>query len=55
VGKTYRKTTTEKIRKKKQQKWKNFNIKRRIRRELEDYENQEKVSTLSDDYLSANS
>jgi hypothetical protein len=55
VGKTYRKTTTEKLRKKKQQKWKNFNIQRNIQRELVDYENQEKVSELSDDYLSANS
>jgi len=47
VGKTYRKTKTER-QKEKNHKWKAFRVKRKIIRELEDYENEKEVSELSD-------
>ncbi len=47
MGKTYRKTKTER-QKEKNYKWKAFRVKRKIIRELEDYENEKEVSELSD-------
>ena len=54
MGKTYRKTKTER-QKEKNHKWKAFRVKRKIIRELEDYENEKEVSELSDEYLQADS
>ena len=47
MGKTYRKMSTEKKRKKKEQ----FNIQQKIQKDIEDYENQKEMSELSDEHL----
>ncbi len=47
MGKTYRKTKTER-QKEKNHKWKAFRVKRKIIRELEDYENEKEESVLSE-------
>jgi|TARA_B100000959_G_scaffold11326_1_gene11348 hypothetical protein len=54
VGKTYRKTKTER-QKEKNHKWKAFRVKRKIIRELEDYENEKEVSELSDEDIETHS
>ncbi|MDP7367830.1 MAG: hypothetical protein QGH83_11300 [Candidatus Pacebacteria bacterium] len=54
MGKTYRKTKTER-QKEKNHKWKAFRVKRKIIRELEDYENEKEVSELSDEDIETHS
>tara|TARA_Y100000294_G_scaffold32749_1_gene28148 strand:- start:5 stop:169 length:165 start_codon:yes stop_codon:yes gene_type:complete len=54
VGKTYRKTKTER-QKEKNHKWKAFRVKRKIIRELEDYEKEEEMSELSDEDIETHS
>jgi|TARA_Y100000310_G_scaffold294780_1_gene325538 hypothetical protein len=54
VGKTYRKTKTER-QKEKNHKWKAFRVKRKIIRELEDYENEKELSELSDEDIETHS
>jgi len=54
VGKTYRKTKTER-QKERNHKWKAFRVKRKIIKELVDYENEKEVSELSDENLEADS
>jgi len=51
VGKTYRNAIKDRPRKKKQRALKRFMHKRKIQRELDDYENQKEMSTLPDDNL----
>jgi len=57
VGKTYRKMTTDKSKQKKKQKriWKKFQIRNELKKVIDDYENEEEVSELSDEYLQADS
>jgi len=54
VGKTYRKTKTER-QKERNHKWKAFRVKRKIIKELVDYENEKEVSELPDENLEADS
>ncbi len=54
MGKTYRKTKTER-QKERNHKWKAFRVKRKIIKELVDYENEKEVSELSDENLEADS
>ncbi len=54
MGKTYRKTKTER-QKEKNHKWKAFRVKRKIIRELEDYENEKELSELSDEDIETHS
>ena len=55
MGKTYRKDVSERSKKKKRQKriWKKFHIRNELKRVVHDYENEEEVSELSDEYLQA--
>ena len=57
MGKTYRKMSTEKSKSKKRQKriWKKFQIRNELKRVVHDYENEEEVSELPDEYLQAGS
>ena len=57
MGKTYRKMSTDKSKNKKRQKriWKKFQIRNELKRVVHDYENEEEVSELSDEYLQADS
>lgn len=57
MGKTYRKMSTDKSRSKKRQKriWKKFQIRNELKEVIQDYENKEEVSELSDEYLQAGS
>ncbi len=57
MGKTYRKMSTDKSNNKKRQKriWKKFQINNELKRVVHDYENEEEVSELPDDYLQADS
>ena len=57
MGKTYRKMSTDKSKNKKRQKriWKKFQIRNELKRVVHDYENEKKVSELSDEYLQADS
>ena len=54
MSKTYRKAQTERPYKIKRR-WKEFRVKRKIKKELEDYENNEEMSELSDENFQANS
>jgi hypothetical protein len=54
VGKTYRKAKTER-QKERNHKWKEFRVKRKIIKEVEDYENEKEVSELPDENLQADS
>ncbi len=54
MGKTYRKNKTER-QKERNHKWKAFRVKRKIIKELVDYENEKEVSELSDENLEADS
>lgn len=54
MGKTYRKTKTER-QKERNHKWKAFRVKRKIIKELVDYENEKEVSELPDENLEADS
>ena len=55
MGKTYRKMSTDKSKQKKRQKriWKKFQIRNELKKVIDDYENEEEVSELSDEYLQA--
>ena len=55
MGKTYRKDVSERSKKKKRQKriWKKFQIRNELKKVVHDYENEEEVSELSDEYLQA--
>ena len=57
MGKTYRKMSTDKSRSKKRQKriWKKFQIRNELKGVVHDYENNEKMSELSDEYFQADS
>jgi len=57
VGKTYRKMSTDKSKNKKRQKriWKKFQIRNELKEVVHDYENNEKMSELSDEYFQADS
>ena len=57
MGKTYRKMSTDKSKNKKRQKriWKKFQIRNALKEVVHDYENEEEVSELSDEYLQAGS
>ena len=57
MGKTYRKMSTDKSRSKKRQKriWKKFQIRNELKEVIQDYENKEEVSEMSDEYLQADS
>ena len=53
MGKTYRNAQTERPYKIKRR-WKEFRVKRKIKKELEDYENNEEMSDLQKDYSQTN-
>jgi len=57
VGKTYRKMSTDKSKSKKRQKriWKKFQIRNALKEVVHDYEDEKKMSELSDEYLQADS
>jgi len=57
MGKTYRKDVSERSKRKKRQKriWKKFQIRNELKGVVHDYENNEEVSELSDEYLQADS
>jgi len=57
VGKTYRKMSTDKSKNKKRQKriWKKFQIRNELKEVVHDYENNEEMSELSDEYFQADS
>ena len=57
MGKTYRKVSTDKSKQKKRQKriWKKFQIRNELKKVVHDYENEEEMSELSDEYLQADS
>ena len=57
MGKTYRKMSTDKSKNKKRQKriWKKFQIRNALKEVVQDYENNEEVSELSDENFSADS
>ena len=57
MGKTYRKMSTDKSKQKKRQKriWKKFQIRNELKKVVHDYENEEEMSELSDEYLQADS
>ena len=57
MGKTYRKMSTDKSKNKKRQKriWKKFQIRNELKEVVHDYENNEEMSELSDEYFQADS
>ena len=57
MGKTYRKMSTDKSKNKKRQKkiWKKFQIRNALKGVVHDYEDEKKMSELSDEYLQADS
>ena len=57
MGKTYRKMSTDKSKNKKRQKriWKKFQIRNELKEVVHDYEDEKKMSELSDEYLQADS
>ena len=57
MGKTYRKMSTDKSKQKKRQKriWKKFQIRNALKEVVHDYEDEKKMSELSDEYLQADS
>ena len=55
MGKTYRKMSTDKSKKKKKRIWKKFQIRNALKEVVQDYENNEEVSELSDENFSADS
>ena len=57
MGKTYRKMSTDKSKSKKRQKriWKKFQIRNALKEVVHDYEDEKKMSELSDEYLQAGS
>ena len=55
MGKTYRKALTDKSKKRKKRIWKKFQIRNALKEVVHNYENEEEVSELPDEYLSADS
>ena len=57
MGKTYRKMSTDKSKSKKRQKriWKKFQIRNELKEVVQDYENNEEMSELSDENFHADS
>ena len=57
MGKTYRKMSTDKSRSRKRQKriWKKFQIRNELKEVVQDYENNEEMSELSDENFKADS
>ena len=57
MGKTYRKISTDKSKNKKRKKriLKKFQIRNELKKVVHDYENEEEVSELSDEYLQTDS
>ena len=57
MGKTYRKMSTDKSKNKKRQKriWKKFQIRNELKEVVYNYENNEEMSELSDEYLQTDS
>ena len=55
MGKTYRKMSTDKSKKKKKRIWKKFQIRNALKEVVDDYEDEKKMSELSDEYLQADS
>ena len=55
MGKTYRKVSTDKSKKRKKRTWKKFQIKNVLKEVVHDYENEKEMSELSDEYLQAGS
>ena len=55
MGKTYRKAPTDKSKKRKKRIWKKFQIRNALKEVVHDYEDEKKVSELSDEYLQADS
>ena len=57
MGKTYRKMSTDKSKSKKRQKriWKKFQIRNELKEVVQDYENNEEMSELSDENFQADS
>ena len=57
MGKTYRKMSTDKSKSKKRQKriWKKFQIRNELKEVVQDYENNEEMSELSDENFKADS
>ena len=57
MGKTYRKMSTDKSKNKKRQKriWKKFQIRNALKEVVQDYENNEEMSELSDENFKADS
>ena len=55
MGKTYRKMSTDKSKKKKKRIWKKFQIRNALKEVVQDYENNEEMSELSDENFKADS
>ena len=55
MGKTYRKMSTDKSKKKKKRIWKKFQIRNALKGVVHDYEDEKKMFELSDEYLQADS
>ena len=55
MGKTYRKALTDKSKKRKKRIWKKFQIRNALKGVVHDYEDEKKMSELSDEYLQADS
>ena len=55
MGKTYRKMSTDKSKKRKKRIWKKFQIRNELKGVVHDYENNKEMSELSDEYFQADS
>ena len=55
MGKTYRKAPTDKSKKRQKRIWKKFQIRNALKGVVHDYENNKKMSELSDEYFQADS
>ena len=55
MGKTYRKAPTDKSKKRKKRIWKKFQIRNELKKVVDNYENNEEMSELSDEYLQTDS
>ena len=53
MGKTYRKVSPDKSKKRKKRTWKKFQIKNVLKEVGHDYENEKELSELPDEYLQA--
>ena len=55
MGKTYRKAPTDKSKQRKKRIWKKFQIRNALKGVVHDYEDEKKMSELSDENFQANS